>query len=234
MFVGGMITLRCIANLFLIILLLLIGLPVSAVNLGDKNIILLRAAVDSIWGEYIFSVHNPTDVAQTATVALLLPLEKSDFRANEGATNADLQLNANGDVVLSKDYPVGTTVFSILFKSSASDGVATLSFTAQQPITDLVLMYERSLQLEPQAGDWEQTNIAALPHEDYRTLRNSAPISAGQKFSLRVTNVPTGRQQLHLYAAGFAVILLSLSVLGTAVSMPRVRQTQHTEQNKEV
>ena len=236
MSVGGMTILRCRVNFFCASIFSLAGLlaslPSAAVDLGDKNILLLRAALNSVWGEYIFSAHNPTANAQAATLTLLLPREKTDFRANEGAMDSELQLNSDGEVVLSKEFPAGTTVFSILFKSSADKGKAILSFTAPHQITDLVLMYEHSLQVEPQAGNWEHKHIAALPHKDYRTLQNSEPIRAGQKFSLLVSDVPTDRQQLHLYALGFAVILILLAAIGTAVSMPGMRSDILRTSNK--
>ena len=218
-----MIILRSRANFFCASVFLLAGLPLAAVELGDKNILLLRAALDEVWGEYIFSVRNPTAESQAATFTLLLPREKTDFRANEGANDSELQLNPDGELVLSKEFPVGTTVVSVLFKSPADKGKAMLSFIAKHQIADLVLMYENSLQVEPEAGNWEQKHIDALPHKDYRTLQNIKAIGAGQKFSLLVSNVPTDRQRLHQYALGFAVILILLAAIGTAISMPGMR-----------
>lgn len=227
MSVGGMTILRSRANFFCASIFLLAGLlaslPLAAVELGDKNILLLRAALDEVWGEYIFSVRNPTAESQAAMLTLLLPREKTDFRANEGAMDSELQLNPDGEVVLNKEFTAGTTVVSVLFKSPADKGKAMLSFTAKHQITDLVLMYEDRLHVAPQAGNWEQKHIAALPHKDYRTLQNTKAIGAGQKFSLLVSNVPTDRQRLHQYALGFAIILILLAAIGTAISMPSMR-----------
>ncbi|MDE3269873.1 MAG: hypothetical protein OYH77_06280 [Pseudomonadota bacterium] len=210
----------CLAVFFLAQAYVQTAVANTNITLGEKNILLLRPALNSVWGEYIFSVHNPTDVAQVATIGLLLPHEKTDFRANEGANDADLRLTADGEVVLEREYPAGTTVFSILFKSSASNGEAMLSFATKHDIADLVLMYENGLQVAPQSGEWQQASIPALPHKDYQTWQNAEAIRAGQSFALLVNAVPTDRQRLHLLALGFAVILVMLSVFGVVFRRP--------------
>ena len=205
-----------LAKLPLLLVVCVYATPLSAAELGKKHILLLRTGLDSIWGEYIFSVQNEKQTAIKAAVPLLLPQETVDFRANEGALDAELQLDNNGKVVLHKEFATGASIVSVLFRSNAEQGNGILTFVSERELTSLALMYEKSMQLEADTGLFSSKQSKEIEHDNFTMIQTQAPIKAGKTIVLRVSGIPQGRSMLHLYASIFAAILIVGAVVGVS------------------
>ena len=201
---------------------LLLALPAQAeIALSEKHLIILRAGIDSVWGDYIFSVQNNQSEPQQAEVALFLPHEATDFKAVEGVTDDDMRIDAqHSTVMLHKEFPHGTTLVNVAFKVTAHAGKARLSWQARQPIASLNVMYEHDV-IEVFSEQLEGTHLPRIADVHYRALHTPQGLAKGDSLQVQVQGIPQGRGQLHLFAVVFAVLLLILSVYGGIRTRPR-------------
>lgn len=213
-----------------ILLALLFALPVQAeIALSEKHLIILRAGLDSIWGDYIFSVQNSQSELQQAEVALFLPRETIDFKAVEGVTAADMRVDAqHGVVTMQKEFPHGSTLVNVAFKVMAEDGTATLNWHARHSLASLNIMYEHDI-IEVFADKLETTELPRIADVHYRALHTPQALSKGDNLQIQVRGIPQGRTQLHLFAVVFTVILLASAVYLSIRTRPRVNEGQGHE-----
>ena len=196
--------------------------PVSAaVTLSEKHLIILRAGLDSVWGDYIFSVQNNQQTPQPAVIALFLPHETVDFKAIEGVTAADLRVDTqNGAVMLQKEFATGVSLVNIGFKVMANAGQASLSWTARQHLASVNIMYEHEI-MQVFSETLVATQLPRIAEVQYQALRSVESLQAGASLQVQVRGIPQGRAQLHLFAVAFAVILLVSTVWLGIKTRPR-------------
>lgn len=201
--------------------------PAAAeIALSKKHLIILRAGLDSIWGDYIFSVQNNQQTPQRADIALFLPRETVDFKAVEGVTAADLRVDArHGTVTMQKEFPAGVTLVNVAFKVAAQDGTAILNWMATQVLDSVNVMYEHEV-IEVASDRLETTHLPRIADVHYRALHTTQALQAGDSLRVRVHGIPQGRAQLHLFAVVFAVILLISTVYLGIRTRPRGREGQ--------
>lgn len=184
----------------------------AAVELSEKHLIILRAGVDSIWGDYIFSVQNNQQEPQRADIALFLPQETVDFKAVEGVTAADLRVDpAHGTVVMQKEFVSGASIVNVAFKVPAHDGVATLNWTARQALASVNVMYEHDI-IEISSNKLIATQLPRIADIKYRAMHTPRGLAVGDSLQLRASGIPQGRGRVHLFAVVFAAILLTSTV----------------------
>lgn len=206
--------------------LLLASPAIAAVTLSSKHLIVLRAGTDSVWGDYIFSVQNRAADPQRAEIVLFLPKETVDFKAIEGVTAADLRVDAaRGAVLLQKDFPPGASLVNIGFKVTAEAGTADLNWRAAQPLESVNIMYEHEIVEVIADNRLAEALLPRISEVKYRALRTTAALATGDALSLKVTAVPRGRTQLHVFAVVFALILLLSTVYLGIVTRPRKEES---------
>ena len=195
----------------------------AAVELSEKHLIILRAGVDSIWGDYIFSVQNSQQEPQQADIALFLPQETVDFKAVEGVTAADLRVDpAHGTVVMQKEFAHGASLVNVGFKVPAHEGRATLHWTARQALASVNVMYEHDI-IEVFSDKLVVTQLPRISDIKYRALHTQQVLAVGDSLQLQVSGIPQGRGRVHLFAVVFAAILLTSTVYLGFRSRPRHR-----------
>ena len=193
----------------------------GAVELSEKHLIILRAGVDSIWGDYIFSVQNSQQEPQQADIALFLPQETVDFKAVEGVTADDLRVDAlHGTVVMQKEFVSGASLVNVGFKVPAHDGVVTLNWTARQALASVNVMYEHDI-IEVSSDKLVVTQLPRISDIKYRALHTPRALVVGDSLQLRVSGIPQGRGRVHLFAVVFAAILLTSTVYWGFRTRPR-------------
>lgn len=208
-------------------LLSVLASPVAAeIALSKKHLIILRAGLDSVWGDYIFSVQNTQQESQRADIALFLPRETVDFKAVEGVTAADLRVDArHGTVTMQKEFPAGVTLVNVAFKVTAQDGAAVLNWTATQTLASVNVMYEHEV-IEVTSDRLELTHLPRIADVHYRALHTTQALKAEDSLRVQVRGIPQGRARLHLFAVVFAVILLISTVYLAIRTRPRGREGQ--------
>lgn len=193
------------------ILFIFLGLSTSAfatLELSEKHLIILRAGIDSLWGDYVFSIQNNTPTPQPTKIPLFLPAETVDFKAIEGIVDADLRLDTErGAVILAKAFAPGATVVNVGFKVEAEAGEGTLTFTAAQHLPSVNVLYEGEI-LTVEADSLLPTELPKIAHVDYQALHTQHPLNIEEEMVIKVTGVPLGRKIIHVYAVIFAIILL--------------------------
>ena len=193
----------------------------AAVELSEKHLIILRAGIDSIWGDYIFSVQNSQQKPQHADITLFLPQETVDFKAVEGVTADDLRVDiAHGTVVMQKEFAHGASLVNVGFKVPAHGGVATLNWTARQALASVNVMYEHDI-IEVSSNKLVVTQLPRIADIKYRALHTQQALAMGDSLQLRVSGIPQGRGRVHLFAVVFAAILLISTVYWGFRSRPR-------------
>lgn len=185
---------------------------VSAVSLSKKHLIILRAGIDSVWGDYIFSVHNSHQESQTARIPLFLPVETVDFRAIEGITATDLVLDTDGGVILQKDFSPGVNIVNVGFKVAADSGKATMTFIPEQELKSLNVLFEGDI-LTVSSDSLVETELPEISGADYQALQIASVLSASEKLLIKVDGIPVGRQTMHLFAMIFIIALISFGVV---------------------
>ena len=217
-------------RLSLVFASLLLASPVGAqITLSEKHLVVLRAGIDSVWGDYIFSVQNSQPEPQQAEVVLFLPRQTMDFKAIEGVTAADLRVDAeHGTVLLQKEFPHGATLVNIAFKVNAQAGKATLHWQAHQPLASLNIMYEHDI-IEVAADKLVATQLPRIADVHYRALHTRQALAAGDSLQVQVRGIPQGRAQLHLFAVVFAALLLISTLYLGMRTRPRTREGQAHE-----
>ena len=204
--------------------MLAIASPVwGEVKLSEKHLIILRAGLDSVWGEYIFSVQNSQQEPQPADIALFLPRETVDFKAIEGVTVADLRVDAqHGTVTMQKEFPTGATLVNVAFKVAAQDGAAILNWGVAHVLTSVNVMYEHKI-IEVFSDKLEATQLPRISDVHFRALHTTQALTTGDSLQVQVRGIPRGRAQLYLFAIVFVAILLISTVylgISTRPCMP--------------
>lgn len=183
--------------------------PVFAnLELSEKHLIILRAGIDSLWGDYVFSVQNNSPAPQPTKIPLFLPAETVDFKAVEGIEAADLRLDTeSGAVILAKDFTPGATVVNVGFKVEAEAGKSILTFTATQPIPSVNVLYEGEI-LTVRADPLLPTVLPKIADVNYHALHTQHPLTIEEELVITVTGIPRGRKIIHVFAVIFTVSLL--------------------------
>ena len=190
----------------------------AELDVSDKHLLVLQARIDSIWGKYLFSVNNPTTNQQSLRFALLLPKETEDFRALEGVSDDDLQLEDNGSLVIDKkDFPPGTTLVNIGFKNNVVES-ATLTFRVIEPLASLVILFDEMIDVKSPL--FEPTVAPKISAHNYRALQSKRSLTSGENIVLQVNDVPRGRSTIQLVAGIFSFVLLGCATLLTIKSRP--------------
>ncbi len=218
------------SSFILAVLLFALAHPVRGeITLSDKHLIILRGGLDSVWGDYIFSVQNTQHVPQQASIALFLPRETVDFKAVEGVLPADLRVDAqHGTVTMEKEFPHGATLVNVAFKAAAQDGTVTLNWVATQTLTSVNIMHEYEV-MDVFSDQLEITQLPRLADGHYRALRTTQALTAGDRLQIQVQGIAQGRARLHLFAIVFAVILLISTVYLGIRTRPRAGEGQPRE-----
>ncbi len=194
----------------------------AEVALSEKHLIILRAGLDSVWGDYIFSVQNNQQEAQQAEVTLFLPRETVDFKAIEGVAAADLRVDPqHGTVKMQKEFPHGATLVNIGFKVAAQGGNTTLHWVATRTLASLNIMYEHDI-IDVSSDKLVATHLPRIADVHYRALHTPQALAKGDGLRVQVRGVPQGRAQLHLFAVVFAATLLISAAYLSIKTRPRV------------
>lgn len=192
----------------------------AELEVSGKHLLVLQARIDSIWGKYLFSVNNQTTDQQPLRFPLLLPKETEDFRALEGVSDDDLQLDDDGSIVIDKkDFPPGTTLVNIGFKKTVVES-ATLTFRITEPLASLVILFDEMIDVKSPL--FEPTVAPKISAHNYRALQSKNPLTSGETLVLQVDDVPRGRARIQVVAGIFAFMLLGCATLLTIKSFKGV------------
>lgn len=174
-----------------------------------RHVVILQGGTDMVWANYLFSVQNPSEEAVELSVPLMLPKEKTDFRAQEGIKQEDIVLgDEDQNLLIKKVFPAGMTLIGLGFSAPATFGSADLSFTAPFDIEELIIM-SRQNTLNLQAAGMTYTknqNFAGRPFDMLKKLN----IKKGETISVVAAGISEGRGR-YWFIGGVVALLLALA-----------------------
>lgn len=189
----------------------------EAPRVARRHIVFLREGVDSVFGNYIFAVENPSGAAAPFKATVMLPKETVDFGATEGIEPQDVRLDGES-VVVERSFPAGVHIVGIAFKADGSFGRTTLTFKVSQEIENLSLLVPKQGTMGLESSALQAAGDSETPDEEYRPYVNKAPLKPGDTFTVSVSGLPEGRGRLWIIGsviAGLMVLLASVLALRT-------------------
>jgi hypothetical protein len=215
---------------FLIVLFGLLATPVwAAVTVTPRHLIILRPGLDSIYGSYIFAVHNDSEKSERLKTRVMLPKETLDFVPQEGLEPTEIALGTDGGVNVEKDIPKGVHVLGVGFKVDGRYGKTKLSLTPEGEIRSLTILVPRDTSVDLLAPGLKVATGADADDPQYRAFVNADPLSAGAPFVVEVSGLPEGRARLWLTGG----VIAACMVLGAAFlafrTRPKIKENQTGE-----
>lgn len=214
----------------LIFLLGVLATPVwAAVTVTPRHLIILRPGLDSIYGSYIFAVHNDSEKSERLKTRVMLPKEMSDFVPQEGLEANEIALGSDGGVNIEKDIPKGVHVLGVGFKVDGRYGKTKLSLTPEGEIRSLTILVPRDTSVDLIASGLKAATGADADDPQYRAFVNADPLPAGAAFVVEVAGLPEGRARLWLTGG----VIAACMVLGAAFlafrTRPKIKENQSGE-----
>lgn len=201
----------------------------AAVTVTPRHLIILRPGLDTVYGSYIFAVHNETEKSERLKARVMLPKETSDFVPQEGLEPTEISLAPDGGVNVEKDIPKGVHVLGVGFKVDGRYGKTKMSLTPEVEIRSLTILVPRDTSVDLSAAGLK---LATGPDSDdpqYRAFVNGDPLPAGAPFVVEVSGLPEGRARLWLTGG----VIAACMVLGAALLAFRTRPTIKENQTGE-
>jgi hypothetical protein len=192
-------------------------------------LIILRPGLDSIYGSYIFAVHNDSEKSERLKTRVMLPKEMSDFVPQEGLESSEIALASDGGVNVEKDIPKGVHVLGVGFKVDGRYGKTKLSLTPEGEIRSLTILVPRDTSVDLIAAGLKAADGADADDPQYRAFVNADPLPAGATFVVEVSGLPEGRARLWLTGG----VIAACMVLGAAFlgfrTRPKIKENQTGE-----
>lgn len=179
---------------------------------SERSVMMLYPGVDEVWGSSLVVVENKGTETEKVAVPILLPKELSDFNAQEGVTQNQLQAKSDGRIIAELEVPPGQQMIGVGFKVAANKGMANLTFNVHRDIPNLsVIVPQQPMTME--SSYFEGPRAIAFG-EQQQNLFTKLEVTAGESFSVRMTNIPRGRGQLWLLGGLLSIVLfISVSYL---------------------
>lgn len=172
-----------------------------------RHIFFLRDGLDALWGNYVFAVDNPGQVATRFSMPVMLPKETVDWQGLEGIESNDLTL-AQSEPVLAKDFPPGVHIVGFGFRVDGRDGSATLTLRAPIAIESLTVLVPKDSTLEVNSPQLSKGEPDDSPDPSYIAYLNTTPLDAGATIRVDVVGIPRGRGMLWNIGGIFAGLLV--------------------------
>ena len=192
------------------VLLAAVEAKVSSV-VAPRELIIVKAAKDQIWGNAVVAVINRGKDPEELSFRGNIPKEAVDFRASEGLTAADLVLGGDG-VGIKKTFAAGVNVVGVSFAVNGKDGLAKMTFNPGRAVAELIFMTPAGLLIiESPQLNLQGTEVQEGERVQVYTLKS--PLAEGEVLEVAVKGVPIGRTRLWWMGGAFGVLL----VLGAGV-----------------
>jgi hypothetical protein len=175
------------------------------ISKSKRHVVILQPSEDQIWGSYIFAVDNPSKKPQLMQIAVMIPKETKDFKAQEGIEANELKLGSDGGLIVEKLFPPGNTLLGVGFLVESSLGKATLTFDMREAIDQMVVLIPQ----DSISAVSEFMNLeVGVPFagQVFNTLTVRQP-TVGKTYVVHVDGVHEGRGRLWLIGAIFAALL---------------------------
>ena len=196
---------------------------VASVGFGSRHMIMLSADMDHLWGSYYFAVKNQTDAPVIFRAPLSLPPNTVDFRAQEGLTDADIQLASNGSLFVEKEFPPGLNLLAVGFKLAHGHRDAMVTMRAAVDMDEFSILIPKSSGLSVEASALEPGVPAMLAGSQFVGLISPGAVAAESELQFLVKGIPEGRRWF--WVVGLVVFILTVlgSVALSITSQPRTR-----------
>lgn len=183
----------------------------AEVYVTPKHLLILRGAVDTLYGSYIFALQNSGDTAETFKTPLTLPLEKDDWATQEGLEPSEVSLGSSGNLIIEKSVQPGVNLLGIDFKVPASFGHTTLTFKPEATIESMIVLVPRGSSVSIESGRFAPADSSQAPDPQYVPWHSSGPLAAGETVTIDVYGLPEGRARLWIVGSAVAGLLLVLA-----------------------
>lgn len=195
----------------------------DALQWTTNQLLLMQGRVDSLQINYIFGIENTGDAPVQATKVLMLPREMIDFGVVKGAENNEVSVQADGRIILNKEFPPGKTSLEIGYVVPASGGKVNMALDAVSTIDNLALIWNKSDSLSIANGAFEKIAPPAGA-EQFVGYRYTETIQPGARFELVIQGIPKGRQSYWILGSIFAVISLIFAGLLVWRTRPKIAE----------
>ena len=194
-------------HIFISTLLLTVSTVANADwSTSERSVMMLYPGVDEVWGSSLVVVENKGKQTEKVAVPILLPKELSDFNAQEGVSQNQLQAKSDGRIIAELEVAPGQQMIGVGFKVAANKGMANLTFNVHRDIPNLsVIIPKQPMKME--SSDFEEPRAIAFG-EQQQNLFTKLEVAAGESFSIRMTNIPRGRGQLWLLGSLLSLVLI--------------------------
>ncbi len=204
-------------------LFLMVSLQASAaVEVSGRHIYILYPGVDSVWGSYLFMVHNGGTQPERFSFPVMLPAETIDFQGQDTLAPNELKLGSDGGLTIDKVFEPGENLLNIGFKLPAQLGGGPVTLKASSPFESVgFFVFEGKFAVTgPNMEVRKNVDFSGRRYDTY-TLAGG---EAGKSYAFAIEGVPEGRGRLWIVgwilAGGLLTIALSIAFL----SRPKLSQ----------
>lgn len=199
----------------------------SEVRIGNRHMVLIQADLENIWGSYYFAVVNNSNEQKRVKVEIGIPKEVSDFRAQEGLNDSDLQLDENGVVYLEKEFPKGMHLMAVGFQIKLySMQQPRMTFKALYDMPEFSVAIMRGSQLKLSSDDKMKEGVPLmLAGSEFSGLISQQTISKGESITVFVEGIPTGREWYWILGGGVGILIALLAALLTIITKTKEQNT---------
>lgn len=179
-----------------------------------SHIVILQADLEHIAGAYYLGVNNRGLTPRAWQLRLRLPAEVDNFSPGSNVKADELGLDQDGSLVITKKFPPGMTLVSVLFQLPVDRGQTT-AFTLK-PTSAIEGLYFVSAQsqLHLSGADFSTAIPPMLAGGDYKGIAKFK-VDAGELLHIEVSGIPQGR--LSLIVTGIlTAIILAIAMLWIA------------------
>jgi len=203
---------------------LLVSGPVAQaeVYVTPKHLVILRGALDTLYGSYIFALQNTGEVAETYKTPVTLPMEKDDWATQEGLDPSEVSLSSTSSLIVEKKAEPGVNLLGIDFKVPASFGHTTLTFKPEVTIESMIVLVPRGSSVSIESSRFVPADSSQAPDPQYVPWHSSGPLAAGEEVKIDVYGLPEGRARLWIVGSGVAALLLVLAGVVAWRTRPKI------------
>lgn len=194
----------------------------AEVYVTPKHLLILRGALDTLYGSYIFALQNTGEVAENYKTPVALPKEKDDWATQEGLEPSEVSLSPTGSLVVEKSVQPGVNLLGIDFKVPASFGHTTLTFKPEVAIESMIVLVPRGSSVSIESGRFAPADSSQAPDPQYVPWHSAGPLAAGEEIKIDVYGLPEGRARLWIVGGGVAALLLALAGVVAWRTRPKI------------
>ncbi len=219
---------RILRSAIVVTALAILGLSGSAqqlkaeVYVTPKHLLILRGALDTMYGSYIFALQNSGETAETFKTPVTLPLEKDDWATQEGLEPNEVSLASSGNLIVEKSVQPGVNLLGIDFKVPASFGHTTLTFKPEATIESMIVLVPRGSSVSIESARFAPADSSQAPDPQYVPWHSNGPLAAGETVTIDVYGLPEGRARLWIVGSVVAGLLLVLAGLVGWRTRPKI------------